>query len=186
MKWLILNDINIEKNSAFFYLILVAGERILKIDLSIDFLNIVFYFYSIIIILYNDFGNNSVYFYTLLPRKRYFLICQKNMTFLIIASFFNIINGVFSFKTFQEIIEMELRCLVIGSLLLLLFCHFRVAYTESILQMITYILYAVLFVGLDYIRQIEINNIMFIFIFAVINMVNIILYRKKDFYAFYN
>ena len=147
MKWFILNDINIEKNSALFYLILVAGGRILKINISIDFLNIVFYFYSIIIILYSEFENNSACFYTLFPRKRCFLIYQKNMTFLILAFFFNIINRVFSSKTFQEIVQMELIYWVIGSLLLLFFCHFKIAYTESILQMFIYIFYAVLLVG---------------------------------------
>lgn len=75
---------------------------------------------------------------------------------------------------------MELIYWVIGSLLLLFFCHFKIAYTESILQMFIYIFYAVLFVWLDYITQIETNNILFILIIVVINMVNINLYRKKD------
>lgn len=102
MKWFILNDINIEKNSALFYLILVAGGRILKINISIDFLNIVFCFYSIIIILYSEFENNSACFYTLFPRKRCFLIYQKNMTFLILAFFLILLIECFHLKYFKK------------------------------------------------------------------------------------
>lgn len=179
MKWLIINDINMERKGIFFYLILMIGQKVLNVNLPIYFLNGIFCFYSIVIILYNDLSSNSSYYYTMFPRKRYFIIYQKNVTIVILCLFYSITRGIINSDSIQKIILMIVIYWSIGSLMLLFFCQFKVAYGVSTMQIIMYIIYAVFFWGANFLQKINIT--VFAILIILINTINIYFYQNKDF-----
>lgn len=181
MKWLFLNDIKLSVKGFLLYYVLLIFSYITKYKLPIHLLQGLVYFYCTLNILYSDFSNHTACFYTLFPKKRYFLIIQKNITILI----FIIILNMSSFLLFSDTINYFINsvCLywLMGSILLLFFFHFKIAYASSLMQIAIYCLYFIMYSMNKYFKQFELNNILILTIVLILNTLNIILYRSKNF-----
>lgn len=95
MKWLVWNDIKYCLKYISLYFIMVIFGFIQDITNLIYYVQGLIYFYCIVLSLHSSLVNNIAYFYTLFPKKRYFLILQKNITILILDLLFNLTYHIF-------------------------------------------------------------------------------------------
>lgn len=189
MRWFIINDLNVIKKELFLYFGAVFLCYFLKLDIPIALMRGMAYFYSIVIILHSDLINNTAYFYTLFPKKRYFLIIQKNITVMLLSLLFHIVDFRITSYSIEQFIVSFLCYWLMGSMLLLYFFQCNVSYASSILQLTGVGVCLFLYWIREYIGNIKniiklniIWNIVIVFVLILlINIFNIKKYTRKEF-----
>lgn len=182
MRCLIWNDIKGCSKYIILYYVIAALIVCQNLENILYFIQSTIYFYCIVLVLYSSLINNIAYFYTLFPRKRYFLILEKNITIFILDLLFNITYNIVVQSSGITFWNSVMSYWVIGSLVTLYFFQFRISYANSILQLT---FYAILIISYIFFKDVTINEmgtVVCLLIAITINLINIILYNKKDFY----
>lgn len=180
MGWLFANDFRLSAKYIVIYIALILMSTMLRLDFPISLIQGLVFFYCVVIVLHSDLENNISYFYTLFPQKRYFLIIQKNITILISDLLINAIS-CFKFGVSDNIITTLLLYWLMGSLFIFFFFQFKVAFASSILQIFVYTIYLMLYFVRKFVSTFEVNIILILIAIIIVNLLNIYLYKSKNF-----
>lgn len=138
MKCLIKNDFFIAKSN---WLILIAVNIVGRQYLS-DFLysiNRIILYSNMILVLYSDFQAGTVFFYTLFPRKRNYMIMEKNVVILLFSVLTVFLELRFGEESIGWIMYRVLVWWTIGSVLIFFFFLFNLSYSLSFFRMLSII-----------------------------------------------
>lgn len=185
MKWLVWNDIKYCLKYISLYFIMVIFGFIQDITNLIYYVQGLIYFYCIVLSLHSSLVNNIVYFYTLFPKKRYFLILQKNITILILDLLFNLTYHIFLPNSDVYIIDNIMSYWLIGSIISFYFFQFKISYANSLLQLTLYGIAILAYIFNEFTSKISFNWAIVLMFGVIINLLNIILYRNKNFVTNY-
>lgn len=181
MRCLIWNDIKSCLKYIFLYYVIVTLMVFQNLQGILYFIQSSIYFYCITLVLYSSLINNIAYFYSLLPKKRYFLILEKNVVILIFDLLFNITYIILTQRSGISFWDSVISYWLIGSIVTLYFFQFKISYANSILQLTFYSILIVSYIFFKNVTLNKINPILYIACIGAINLINIIVYNKKDF-----
>lgn len=185
MKWLVWNDIRYCLKYIFLYFILAIFCFIQDIANLLYYVQGLIYFYCIVLSLHSSLVNNIACFYTLFPKKRYFLILQKNITILILDLLFNLTYYILLPTSGTYIIDNIMSYWLVGSIISFYFFQFKISYANSFLQLTLYGIVILAYIFNEFTSKINFNLVIVLICGVIINLINIILYRNKNFVTNY-
>lgn len=192
MKNLIINDIYTTRKNIFIYSIILLFLRNIRPEILYSIMS----FCSLqllIIIMYNDTKNGTIKYYTLFPKKRYFLIVQKVITSICIIVYYCILILIkYKIEGINvdpiNFLNLILILILFHNLFIYLFFNIKFNFTEIYLQLFGVIIYILIyFMGYLGIYVFDLINLssrltsmrITLTIFFVI-VANILIYNKKD------